>query len=307
MEGIIDQYMRAILTDVGGFTSCVTEFIRVVDKLHPETVFYRYCPELYNNGVTPSGVPVVVQLLGGVPEVVAVNAQRAAELGAHGIDINFGCPSRFVNRKAGGAVLLKEPNRIYDIVKATRDAVPSHVPVSAKIRLGYEDTALALDNAHAVENGGANFVTVHARTKSDGYKAPARWKWLTKINDTLSIPVIANGDIMSRQDYLDCYEMTGCTDIMIGRGAIRRPDLALQIQSPNTPVLTWQQIHLLFDKMYRQLKLQQDYTQQKILGRLKQWLFHLKLAYQEAEEAFNQVRLLKDLQSLERWITNPKD
>ena len=302
MEGVVDQHMRAILTEIGGYSACVTEFVRVVDRLHPPSVFYRYCPELHTGGKTPSGVPVIIQLLGGIPEVVAVNAQRAADLGAPGIDINFGCPSKFVNRKAGGAVLLKEPERLYNIVNAVRHAVPKHIPVSAKIRLGYEDTLLALDNAQAVEDGGADFITVHARTKKDGYKPPARWPWLTRINDALTIPVIANGDITSREAYQQCYEMTGCQDIMIGRGAVSCPDLARQIQCPEILTLTWPQIHSLLGNMYWRLKQQPDIAAAKILGRLKQWLSYLRLAHTEAKQAFDEVRILKDLSALEQWI-----
>ena len=302
MEGIIDQHMRAILTEVGGFTSCVTEFIRVVDRLHPKSVFYRYCPELLHGGTTASEVPVIVQLLGGIPEVVAMNARRAANLGAHGIDINFGCPSRFVNRKAGGAILLKQPERVNHIVNAVRKAVPEPIPVSAKIRLGYDDTALALDNAHAVEDAGASFITVHARTKADGYKPPARWQWLTTINDALKIPVIANGDILNRQDYLRCFEMTGCKDIMIGRGALRNPDLALKIKQPEITAYQWPQIHQLCNDLYWRLNKQPGISPEKVLGRIKQWLSHLRLAHEEAHQAFNEVRKFRELTTLEQWL-----
>jgi len=303
MEGIVDHHMRALLTEVGGFHACVTEFIRVIDQRLPDHVFHRYCPELLSGGRTAAGVPVVIQLLGGMPEAVAVNAQRAAELGAPGVDINFGCPSKLVNRKAGGAVLLKEPDRVYDIVHAVRKAVPTHIPVSGKIRLGYEDTTLALENALAVEEGGANFITVHARTKVDGYKAPARWQWLAHINDALAIPVVANGDINSLEDYRHCIEISGCTDIMIGRGAIARPDLAQQIQFPNIAPLQWCHIHQLLADVYRRMRAQPGFKAGQILGRIKQWLALLKREYSEGQIAFSEVRLFKDTASLERWLT----
>lgn len=301
MEGVIDHHMRAILTDVGGYQSCVTEFVRVVDKLLPEHVFYRLCPELHDGGKTAAGVPVIIQLLGSDPDVVAINAQRAAELGAPGIDINFGCPSKAVNRKAGGAVLLKEPNRINHIVSAVRKAVPANIPVSGKIRLGYEDTELALDNAHAVADAGADFITVHARTKSDGYKAPARWEWLAQINEALAIPVVANGDINSRADYSRCIEISGCQDVMIGRGAIACPDLAMQIHQQTSPI-TWQNVHALLGTMTAHMKAQPGIKYTRILGRIKQWMALLKKQYAEADTAFEEVRRFKKMEELETWL-----
>ncbi len=302
MEGVVDQHMRALLTQIGGYSACVTEFVRVVDRLLPDSVFYRFCPELHHDGKTPAGIPVILQLLGGIPEVMAINAQRAAHLGVPGIDINFGCPSKFVNRKAGGAVLLKEPERVFSIVQAVRKAVPAHIPVSAKIRLGYEDTSQALDNAHAVADAGANSITVHARTKLDGYKAPARWHWLATINNALSIPVIANGDIRSPQDYRQCLEISGCSDVMIGRGAISRPDLARSIKYPTTQALKWSQIHPLIANMYQNLRAQPGIAPPKILGRLKQWLAYLKSEYHEAHQAFNEIRTFKSITQLDQWL-----
>ena len=301
MEGVIDHHMRAILTGIGGYQRCVTEFIRVVDQLLPPHVFHRLCPELLTGGKTAAGVPVVVQLLGGIPDVTAANARRVAELGAPGVDINFGCPSKLVNRKAGGAVLLKEPRRVYDITHAVRQAVPNNIPVSGKIRLGYDDTMQALDNARAVADAGASFIVVHARTRADGYKAPARWECLAHINEALNIPVIANGDINSLQDYQRCLEITGCHDVMVGRGAVARPDLARQIQQNATPLL-WCEICKLLGDMYIAMKTQPGSKEKGILGRIKQWLVLLKKTYPEARAGFECVRKFRRLEALEAWL-----
>ena len=170
MEGVIDHTMRELLTSLGGVDRCVTEFIRVTERLLPPRVFYRLCPELARGGRTASGVPVYVQLLGGRAAVMAENAARAAELGAPGIDLNFGCPAKTVNRSDGGAILLREPRRVHDITAAVRAAVPDHIPVTVKTRLGYEDSALFADIAMGIESAGATELTVHARTKRDGYR-----------------------------------------------------------------------------------------------------------------------------------------
>ena len=137
LEGVIDAEMRAVFTALGGFDRCVTEFVRVTEQRIPDHVFLRFCPELHTGGVTSSGVPVYLQLLGGDPKWMAVNAIRAEKLEPAGIDLNFGCPSKTVTRREGGSVLLREPNRVGDIVAAVRDAVDPSVPVTAKIRLGF--------------------------------------------------------------------------------------------------------------------------------------------------------------------------
>lgn len=109
MEGVVDHLMRDMLTRVGGFDQCVTEFVRVVDQKLPKKTFYRLCPELHNGGKTPSGVPVRVQLLGQHPKWLAENAQTAVELGSPGVDLNFGCPAKTVNKSKGERFYLKKP------------------------------------------------------------------------------------------------------------------------------------------------------------------------------------------------------
>ena len=232
---------------------------------------------------------------------MAENAQHAVELGAKSIDINFGCPSRSVNRKEGGAVLLKEPDRLFRITAAVRQSVPAEIPVSAKIRLGYDSTELAMENALAVETANASFITVHARTKVDGYTHPARWEWLGKLNEILKTPMVANGDINSVDDFLRCREISNCEDFMLGRGAIALPDLARQIMaSQSQEVITpmpWNEVKGLIVELAMAMQLQMKPTVDdlKILGRLKQWLVFLKKQYPEALDLFVDIRLLKQL------------
>ena len=133
MEGLLDHGLRDTLTRVGGIDLCVSEFIRVTDTVLPHRAFKRVVPELNNGSRTPAGVPVRVQLLGSDPSCLAENAQSLAELAPAGIDLNFGCPAKTVNRHRGGAVLLQEPELVGRIVAAVRRAVPAHIPVSAKI------------------------------------------------------------------------------------------------------------------------------------------------------------------------------
>lgn len=294
MEGVLDHLMRDLLTQVGGYDLCVTEFVRVVDQVIADRGFYRLCPELKHAGVygctTRSGTPVRVQLLGQHPEYLAENAVKAIELGSNGIDLNFGCPAKTVNKSRGGAILLKDPDNLYRIISAVKQAVPKDAIVSAKIRLGYEDKSLAIENAQAVESAGANELTVHARTKLEGYKPPAHWQWIAKIKDEIAIPVIANGEIWGLADALKCREVSQCADIMVGRGALAMPNLAKVIKQESA-VMPWQDVRALLAK----------YTEYETYGakskyypnRIKQWLKYLKLQYPQAEALFQEIRTLK--------------
>lgn len=290
MEGVVDHLMRDMLTRVGGFDLCVTEFVRIVDQKLPQKTFYRLCPELHEGGKTPSGVPVRVQLLGQHPQWLAENALTAVELGSPGVDLNFGCPAKTVNKSKGGAVLLQYTELLHDIVKAVREAVPAHLPVTAKIRLGFEDKSLAIDNAVAIDEAGASELVVHARTKTEGYRPPAYWDWIKKIRANTRLPVIANGEIWSYEDAKRCQEMSGCNDVMIGRGALAMPNLARHIRDNEAP-MSWPELAQLLI----------DYSGYEIYGdkgryypnRLKQWCGYLKRQYPQAEVLFDNIRRLQ--------------
>ena len=299
MEGVVDDLMRDILSSINPYDLLVTEFVRVVDQLLPEKVFLKLCPELLNDGFTPSGTPVRVQLLGQEPNCMAENAMRAIELGSHGVDANFGCPAKMVNRSNGGAVLLQYPNTIHDIVRAMRQAVPAEHPVTAKIRLGYEDKSLFMENALAVYEAGATELAIHARSKVDGYKSPAYWEYITEVRERLPIPVIANGEIWNREDAERCMAVTGCDSIMIGRGAISLPNLADTIKTGAAPY-SWADT----------LGLMLSYTQRELSGRksdyyparIKQWFSYLNRQYPEADTLFRELRIYKTTEEIVRVL-----
>jgi len=180
-----------------------------------------------------------------------------------------------------------------------RKSVPSDVIVSAKIRLGYEDKSLAIENAQAVEAAGANELTVHARTKLEGYKPPAHWHWIAKIKQNINIPVIANGDIFTLNDAQTCREISTCNDIMVGRGALMLPNLALVIKQQakqEIKAMPWCEVQALL----------LDYTACETYGdkskyypnRIKQWLKYLKLQYVEADALFQEIRTLKTTEAI---------
>lgn len=309
MDGLTDVYAREILTGIGGYDLCVTEFLRVTDTLFPRRVFYRRFPELnqelnpeQKTSYTKSGTPVFLQLLGSDPIAMAENAAKAIQLGALGIDLNFGCPAKTVNRRNGGASLLKYPERIHQLVTSVRKAVPDEIPVTAKMRLGYDDQSLAHDNALAIQDGGAKWVTIHARTRSDGYRPPAYWSALAPITEKLSIPVIANGEIWSVNDYFNCKEQSGCRSVMLGRGAMVKPDLALQIKysldvshnKDKLDSLSWQEICQLLNQLYHLMTQNPEMQERFIAPRLKVWIKWLMPSYNAAEEIFNELKRIKD-------------
>ncbi|MEB7887869.1 tRNA dihydrouridine(16) synthase DusC [Hafnia alvei] len=300
MEGVLDSLVRELLTEVNDYDLCITEFVRVVDSLLPEKVYYRLCPELANQSLTPSGTAVRVQLLGQHPQWLGENAARAVELGSWGVDLNCGCPSKMVNGSGGGATLLKDPEMIYLGAKAMREAVPSHLPVTVKVRLGWDSGARQFEIADAVQQAGATEITVHGRTKEDGYKADKiNWAAIGEIRQRLSIPVIANGEIWDWQSAQDCMAATGCDSVMIGRGALNVPNLSRVIKQ-NAPKMPWPEVMLLLKK-YVRLEKQGD-TGLYHVARIKQWLGYLRKEYAEASEVFSEIRALKTSADIARAI-----
>jgi len=296
MEGVLDALVREILTDVNDYDLCITEFLRVVDSLLPAKSFYKLCPELRNHSRTPSGTRVRIQLLGQHPAWLAENAARAVELGSWGVDLNCGCPSKLVNGSGGGATLLKDPDLIYRGAKAMREAVPSHLPVTVKIRLGWDSGARQFEIADAVQQAGASELVVHGRTKEDGYKAERiNWQAIGEIRQRLSIPVIANGEIWDWQSAQDCLAVTGCDAVMIGRGALNVPNLSRVIKY-NEPRMPWPQVVALLQK-YVRLEKQGD-TGMYHVARIKQWLGYLRKEYADAGELFDTIRTLKTSQAI---------
>jgi tRNA-dihydrouridine synthase C len=263
-------------------------------------------PELHTGGRTLAGVPVRAQLLGSDPVCLAENAARLASLGPAGIDLNFGCPANIVNRHGGGAALLDEPETIFAIVTAVRRAVPATMPVSAKMRLGYHDDARALDCARAIADGGAGELVVHARTKAQAYRPPAYWERIADIRAVVSIPVVANGEIWTVDDARRCTEASGCDMLMLGRGAVADPGLALAIKArragDHAEGVTWRELlpHLL---QFWQLVCSRLDARSRA-GRLKQWLNFLRRRFPEAETAYQALKTVNDPLLIDAWLAD---
>lgn len=294
MEGLADAPMRALLTSMGGYDWCVSEFIRINDTLLPPRVFRRYVPEADNGFRTPAGTPVHVQLLGSDPVAVAENAAVAAALGAPAIDLNFGCPAKTVNRHRGGAVLLDETEVLHAIVSAVRHAVPRDIPVSAKMRLGYRDRSRMLDNTRALVAAGAAWITVHARTKEDGYRPPAYWHEIARLREAAgTTTVIANGEVWTVDDHARCRLESACPDVMLGRGAVASPGLARAIRQREAGLPATLPAWAELERMQCDFVAAPDVGDDAATGRYKGWLAFLARTYIEAEALLPVVRRMR--------------
>lgn len=302
MDGLTDPLMRQILTQIAvdlgrPYDWSVSEFIRVTQHVLPAHVFYTYVPELHQDAKTHSGTPIHIQLLGSDAQLMAENAAYACELGAPAIDINFGCPAKTVNSHRGGSVLLDEPAVLYEIISAVRRAVPADIPVSAKIRLGYTDTSRIDDIRSVIADSGADWLTIHARTKTQGYKPPAYWDKIQNFN-SLKIPVIANGEIWTTEQAHHCMQQSGTPHLMLGRGAVTRPDLIARVDNPHSAdsdatvntALSWQDL-LPHQINFLEGKAKNDIV---LVGRYKQWLALLTKGYVEAQVLWNDIKREKN-------------
>jgi tRNA-dihydrouridine synthase C len=215
MEGLGDRPFRVAITTIGGFDEACTSFLRVPSNAHCPSLAKAYIPD------ETAPIPQAVQVMGGDSELVAQMCVELQKRGAPRIDLNCGCPSNRVTGRAAGSSLLKEPERLHSIVKAMVDAVT--VPVSVKVRSGFDSTALFDDNVLAAQEAGAVFVTVHPRTKVEGYGPPARWELIARAKELLRIPVVGNGDILTGADARRMLDETQCDGLMVGRGAVMNP------------------------------------------------------------------------------------
>ncbi len=280
MEGVTDAPMRAVQGETRAFSFAVSEFLRVSGEVPPLRVFHRHVPELLAGGRTPQGMPVQVQLLGGHPGRLAEAALVACGAGARAIDLNFGCPAKTVNRHDGGASLLRHPRRIREIVAAVRDALPRDVPVSAKLRLGWDSPDAIDENAAMAAEGGAAWLTIHGRTRTQGYQPPAFWEPIGRVRERLGIPVVANGDLWTVDDLRRCRDQTGCRHFMLGRGALADPRfpiraarelglLPLPSETDPDPPFDWlPSLHRLAELT----EFRQGNAARLMACRLKQWL-----------------------------------
>jgi tRNA-dihydrouridine synthase C len=306
MEGLLDPRLRAVLTRAARYDWCVTEFVRVTQEVLPQRYFRRLAPELDAGSRTPGGVPVRVQLLGSDPGRMAANAARLLRLAPAGIDLNFGCPAPQVNRHRGGAVLLDEPEVLHAVSSAVGATIAGATPFSAKMRLGVRDKTRAIEAAQALAAGGVEALVVHARTRDERYQPPAHWAWVARIAEAVRVPVVANGEIWSVEDYLRCRAESGVADAMLGRGAVADPFLAERIRArlagrePRPIADDWPRVLPMLVEYWGQVR--RDLTERHAPGRIKQWLNLLRRNFAEAEALFGALRERRDARDIDTLL-----
>lgn len=248
MEGVGDQWFRKAIASIGGFDEAVRDFLRVPTNAHVESLAVRYD----SKEIAP--IPLAAQIMGSDPELMALMAIEMQKRGAQRIDLNCGCPSNTVTGRGAGSSLLKDPQFLHQVAKAIVDAVD--IPVTAKLRSGFDDTSLFKENLLAAEESGISFLTLHPRTKADGYTPPARWDLIREAKSFLKIPVVGNGDILNVNDAIRMLAETGCDALMIGRGSVINPFIFHQIKAHflNIPYkIKWDLIERYFDLYLQQM------------------------------------------------------
>ena len=181
---------------------------------------------------------------------MAAGAVRAAEIGAKIVDVNMGCPVKKVTKNSAGSALLRSPERAASIVKEMSEA--SGLPVTVKIRAGWdEDSVNCVEVGQAVQEAGCAAIAIHARTRKQGYTGKADWTLVTELVDSLTIPVIGNGDVYTALDARRMLSETGCEAVMIGRGALGNPWIFQYLTQPEllepTPMERWALARRHFD------------------------------------------------------------
>ncbi len=223
MEGVGDRSFRKAMASIGGFDEAVRDFLRVPRQAHIESLAREYTP----HEIAP--IPLAAQLMGSELDLMAAMAREMERKGAPRIDLNCGCPSNTVTGKGAGSSLLKEPDFLHEVAKSIVQAVS--IPVTLKMRSGFDDTSLFKENLFAAQESGIRYLTLHPRTKADGYGPPANWDLIAQAKSLLKIPVVGNGDILTVADALKMLSHTSCDALMIGRGSIINPFIFHQIKA----------------------------------------------------------------------------
>ncbi len=223
MAGITDKPMRRMVhAKSGGDVALISEMVAINAISRKNAKTYRIAD------VRDEPYPVIVQLVGADEVLFADAAQLAAELGAAGIDINMGCPVRKIITGGAGSALMKNPEQAAKIIKSVKNAVK--LPVSVKFRKGWDNNSVnATDFAKMCEASGADFITVHGRTRAQGYSGTADWNIIKEVKSAVKIPVVGNGDVTSPQSAAEMIKQTGCEGVMIGRAALGAPWLTGEI------------------------------------------------------------------------------
>ncbi|HKO95017.1 MAG TPA: tRNA-dihydrouridine synthase family protein, partial [Polyangiaceae bacterium] len=222
MEGITHPAFRALIARRPGVGVLCTEFVRIAAT----GLGAKY---LRQQVVREPDTALSVQVMGNHLEHMAEATEIVSRAGADIVDLNVGCPAPRVVRKGVGSAMLRDPELLRSVVAAMR--ARTRGCLSAKMRAGFDDAAGAVAIARLIEDAGADFLTVHPRRQVDFFQGVSDWRIIARIKQSVSIPVIGNGDVWYAQDALRMRAETGCDGVMIGRGALRNPWIFEQIEA----------------------------------------------------------------------------
>lgn len=306
MEGVTDAPMRHVLTTYGNYNDCTSEFIRVTDIPLPKKTFIREVPEIIEGCKTKAGTNIRIQLLGDNKEAMLLSAKAAVSLGANYIDINFGCPSRFVHHS--GSMLLREPELLQSIVATMREGLDSSIKVSVKIRTGFEDKKECERIIRAVALDGIEEITIHARTRKDLYNKEALdWGVIANMHEFANnIPLVANGDIVGQESFALCKEITKCSRFMIGRAALMVPNMGHVLKENVNPFDNVQIVKVIYE--FLNLLISLNFQEKSILDRTKQFFGYARINNPALAEIFKMYckhsELKEAIDFLEKIISN---
>lgn len=234
--GSFEVNSRVLQSPLSGVTDLV--FRRLVRRYAPSSMMYtemvnatglhyvKTLPKIME--IDPNERPISIQLFDCRPDFLAEAAKMAVAEGADTIDLNMGCPVNKITKNGGGSSLLRQPELAEAIVRSVVQAVS--VPVTVKTRIGWSDQEInAVEFAQRMQEAGAQMLTLHGRTRAQGYNGSARWEWIGRVKQVLAIPLIANGDIFSVAAAVRCLEETGADGVMCSRGTLGYPFLVGEV------------------------------------------------------------------------------
>ncbi len=215
MAGVTDYPFRSFMREMNGgiFTTELVSAIALVRE--PDNRTYKIA------SISPEQQPIGIQVFGEDPDILAQAALKIEEMGASFVDLNLGCPVHKIVKKGAGSAILKDLSQLSKILRTIRSKI--NIPLTIKVRTGWDNQRNALEVSRVAYDAGCLWMTIHGRTRSQGYSGKADWDYIAEIKNQAPLPIIGNGDLVNPQHICHIYKITQCDALMIGRGALKNP------------------------------------------------------------------------------------